>query len=93
MHTTVTDELAEAEHMSADDYDEIVEEYCGTKTSPRTTYVIARTTCDRKWFVGEGVCFSFLMSHFPFNYSISVIAWKFFGAILTYYACASCCLQ
>ncbi len=57
MHTTVTDELAEAEYMSADDYDEIVEEYCGTKTSPRTTYVIARY--DRKWFVGEGVSFSF----------------------------------
>ncbi len=57
MHTTVTDELAEAEHMSADDYDEIVEEYCGTKTSPRTTYVIARY--DRKWFVGEGASFSF----------------------------------
>ena len=57
MHTTVTEELAEAAEMSAVAYDKIVKEYCGTDASPNTTYVIARY--DQQWNVGEGACFSF----------------------------------
>jgi hypothetical protein len=68
MNTTVTEELAEAAVMSADDYEKIGMEYCGTDSSPRTTYVISR--CDQKWNVGKGVCF-------PFSCRLSIILFLF----------------
>jgi hypothetical protein len=61
MHTTVREELAGAAEMSDVDRDDVVEKYCGTVESPRTTYVIAgydRYDQQEQWFVGEGVGFS-----------------------------------